>query len=242
MAHGTPDYGPTAALKTVYTALDLAELAARLGSPVTFDRRGNVIWFDDFSGSLCNWKRALYGDDSSAEITNLHSRSGAFSVECIAEATINRYAGLTNTRAVPVLSRIGFELSFSMCDNNWWLELLTVLQTPTEYHEANVYWDESTKKLNYYGNDLLYHEFGPAIPLEYDLYAFNTLKVVVDYVNHKYVRALLNSVAVDMSTYDYRYIVAPATPYLHFSIHNRTREAAVKTMYLDDVIITQNEP
>ncbi len=242
MAHGTPDYGPTAALKTVYTALDFAELAARLGSPVTFDRRGNIIWFDDFSGSLCSWKRALSGAASSAEITNLHSRSGAFSVECITHPTANRSAGLTHTRAVPVLSRIGFELSFSMCDNNWQLELLTNLDTGTERHEANIVWDEPTRLLNYYGNDSLYHEFGPAIPLDYDLYCFNTLKIVLDYTTYKYVRAILNGVSIDMSAYTYRHLNIVASPNLHFSIVTRTQEAAVKTMYLDDVIITQNEP
>ena len=39
----------------VYSLLDLGELAARLGSPVTFDRRGDVAWIDDFAGGVSNW-------------------------------------------------------------------------------------------------------------------------------------------------------------------------------------------
>ncbi|GAI06639.1 unnamed protein product, partial [marine sediment metagenome] len=44
MIHGHADYGAGAPGKTIYSMLDVGELAARLGSPVTSDRAGNVMW------------------------------------------------------------------------------------------------------------------------------------------------------------------------------------------------------
>jgi len=52
MAHGTPDWGVTASKKTIYSLHDMGELAVRLGSIVSFDRRGDVIFSDSFQNGL----------------------------------------------------------------------------------------------------------------------------------------------------------------------------------------------
>ena len=45
MSRGATDFGATAALPLLAAALDPGELAVRLGSPVVFDRIGNVVYW-----------------------------------------------------------------------------------------------------------------------------------------------------------------------------------------------------
>jgi len=56
VAHGTPDWGVTAGARTVYQMTDLGELAVRLGSIVTHDRRGDVIFLEDFEEGMGRWR------------------------------------------------------------------------------------------------------------------------------------------------------------------------------------------
>ena len=49
MVHGTPDWGGAAPKSTTYKLDDHAELAVRLGSMVSYDRRGEVIWANNFA-------------------------------------------------------------------------------------------------------------------------------------------------------------------------------------------------
>ena len=62
MAHGAPDWFGTTPQGMVHRVADLAELAARLGSPDVFDRRGNVLFMDSFENGQNNWSHgALVG-------------------------------------------------------------------------------------------------------------------------------------------------------------------------------------
>ena len=57
MGHGYPDYGTQGPVSTVHSIQDLGELAVRLGSIVTFDRRGNVLWLDGFDSGIGAWSK-----------------------------------------------------------------------------------------------------------------------------------------------------------------------------------------
>ena len=46
MVHTLPDYSTKYRMTNVFGNIDHSELAARLGSPSTFDRRGNIIFMD----------------------------------------------------------------------------------------------------------------------------------------------------------------------------------------------------
>ena len=52
MSHGHPDYGVSTVTKTVAVSTDTNELAARLGSPDAWDRRGQVVRLVNFDWGL----------------------------------------------------------------------------------------------------------------------------------------------------------------------------------------------
>lgn len=62
MPRGMPDWGEYSPQEVVSKLLDNAELAARLGSPVLFDRRGTVIFMDDFNCGVNHWDTVTKGN------------------------------------------------------------------------------------------------------------------------------------------------------------------------------------
>jgi hypothetical protein len=75
---GTPDYASPAAVGqtpsgNVYASSDVSELATRLRPLDTLDRRGNIIFYDDFRDGMEKW----VGVD--ADWSSVRSRSSGFS-------------------------------------------------------------------------------------------------------------------------------------------------------------------
>lgn len=242
MAHGTPDWAEIAPKKTVYATIDLAELAARLGSIVTFDRRGDVIFLDSFEGGIEKWGHFLYGDGAAIEWTSKEARSGAFSCKMTTGKDDDQAATLQGETPYPVLSKLGMEVSFSC------LETLNIFQIQFEVTP----WPNLTLGgLQYLppSNTLKYQdEDGNWQNLDTDLshFAFtrnfNTMKIVTDPLNHKYVRAIFNNNSYDMSTLTLAPARSAIAPCLRRWIRVEGPALANITSYVDDVIITQNEP
>ena len=88
MAHGTPDWGVTAGAVTTYQVTDLGELAVRLGSPISHDRRGDVIWWDDFECTLNKWQTVANGAGSSVALSDARARNGRYSALLISGSAV----------------------------------------------------------------------------------------------------------------------------------------------------------
>jgi len=242
MPHGGPDWSTGGQISTVHTIEDLGELAARLGSIVTHDRRGNIIWLDDFEDGLNQWHR---GGDAGYEVNwnSQYSRNGGFSCQLKTPATDGTQAWITKYTAYPVLSLLGVELSFSYEQNWQYLFLDLRVQLPTEIVAAAIRYNHSTNIFERQTGPLAWAvipdtDFTPqGIPD-----AFDTIKLVVDFVNKKLVRLIINSQEVDLSTLDCYIIAVGGTPVLNSTIKLETDTNAVAIAHIDDAIITQNEP
>ena len=74
------------------------------------------------------------------------------------------------------------------------------------------------------------------------LNVFHTLKVVGDFVNNKYVRLLFDSTTYDVSAYDLSESANSTAANLDVIIKNTNATDFSQTNYIDNVIVTQNEP
>ncbi|GAI49683.1 unnamed protein product, partial [marine sediment metagenome] len=61
MSRGQPDYGSSAVKEVAGTLADMGELAARLSSIVEYDRRGDVVYLDDFEEPVLKWSPLAAG-------------------------------------------------------------------------------------------------------------------------------------------------------------------------------------
>ena len=219
-----------------------AELAARLGSINTFERRGTTVFMDNFESSTLKWVSSLTGTGAAAVRSNASAKNGDYSIKLTTGNAEDNYAKLVHYNYFPVSTRLGFEVSFALGSDIKYFSLWTWSYSGTHeiipqmhyYPQTNLLkiFDENSNPitiasgLNLFEADLLYH----------------TLKLVFDISTNKYVRAYCDKYEYDISEYEYPHQVSSATPILlpEFDVHNNA--AGNHYVYADDFILTQNEP
>jgi len=242
MAHGYPDWGLYTPKKTTYLLPDLAELAVRLGSIVTFDRRGDVIFLDDFEKGIQKWVFAGSGTGAGAVNSTESARNGEFSVKLTTGDAAGDYARLTRYSFPPVLSKIGFEISFTSDANVRHHQWGIGYYDGTNVHEGHIRFDVQNSNLQYYGDDAAWHIFATDIRVYGVTYLFHTIKLVIDIENDRYTRFLFDEKSYDLSAYALNVAGSVLLPCLGMYIEITTNIAANLSIYVDDAIITQNEP
>lgn len=223
-------------------AITRAELAVRLGSVVTFDRRGDVLFLDSFEDGLAGWEPSSYGEGGSAVQSSVRARTGAFS--CLLTAGSDDYhcAAILRWIPYPCLSSFGFEFSFTYQNLFDYLYLEAYLYTGTFYYRFRIRYVPSEEKIQYEDLSGVFQDIATGVPLLSEEHLFNTMKLVVDFVEGKYKRLLLNNLSYDLTDIPV-YRLGGITPaYLYFNIYLEGREDENDKAYIDDVIITQNEP
>ncbi|KKL91542.1 hypothetical protein LCGC14_1893670 [marine sediment metagenome] len=242
MSRGQPDFGATQAKSTGASLSDMAELAARLGSIVTFDRRGDVIDFDDFEGATINWGR----HEAIGVATGLHDftlpKRGS---QCIKLTTVNDPGdakGIGKGLSLLPSGRIGAEISFAQPNDNIifimrfnWFNGITVRQSALKL-------DFTAKTLSYYDSDAAYQVIASDLTFISKEQVYYTIKLVVDYDTGKYVRAILADTEYDLSDYAIRSAASATLPYIGSVFFIYRKASTNGSLWLDQYILTQNEP
>ena len=242
MAHGTPDWDVTAGAVTTYQLTDLGELAARLGSIVTFDRRGDLIWADDFERGLAKWDDFASGAGSSVALSTAAARNGRYSCLLTAGAAVDRYAQIQHFSPFFVLSRMGVEFSFRLPADIGHLRLTANMWDGVNNTRFSIKYDDAADTLYYEDSAGVYVSLATGLVLNTSATLFHTLKLVFDAATGMYVRAILNE-----DTYSLAGIAGPAAasataPVFGVTIYLNGWALAASEAYVDDAILTQNEP
>lgn len=242
MAHGSPDFGATAQKSTVYGLLDIAELAVRLGSICTFDRRGDVIFIDDFEASLLKWQVGSLGIGWSATLNNTYARYGAQTVKMVSSTGVGQYVYITRALPIVVPSKIGLEAAFSLGSSEMDFELHAHFYNGTNKYNYKFKYDTDSKAVQIYDVTAGWVTLGTK-NLRTLGWLFHQVKLVVDYNSQKFVRLLLNESAYDISAYSPEVSGNDTAPYVAVQIYNIAQVAAASpVIWIDDFIMTQNEP
>lgn len=242
MGHGTPDWGLTAGQVTVYQLTDMAELAVRLGSIVTHDRRGDVIWLDNFEDGLGKWDSSSSGAGAGVGLSSARARSGWLSALLTAGSDGSRYAEIYRGFNLPVLSRLGVEISFNVPVAFESLVLqLHVLDGSTRYR-FEVTYDDANNRLDRLNDAGGLTTVASSVILAGWGKMFHTLKLVGDLTTGKYQRLILNDATYDLSDGAAFSSADAGAARLEMTLRVTGRSAQNDTVHIDDVIVTQNEP
>ena len=242
MPHGLPDWGLAGPKETTYGLDDLGEHAVRLGSPHLWDRRGDVLELTDFREGLGCWEPWLGGVGAAVQLWTGHSRTGAYSVLCITGSTAGMFGGLVNHLPYPVLSRWGFEFSFSVGAATRFWEVGINWETPATIWHSEIRLNFLLGSLQYWNG--AWQTFAPCGPLIGGLNPRHTFKFVVDatLAQPEYVRAILNDLTHPMAGMLVNNAGAGGFPVLTVYVRHVTNVASNDEAYLDNLIVTQNEP
>jgi hypothetical protein len=242
MAHGYKDYGSGAPKSTVYAVPDMGELAARLGSPVTFDRRGDLIWFDDFESGIDKWSCAGNGSNYSADWSAAAARSGAFSIRLRPGDSVGNLMNMQRHLPYPKLSKLGLEWSFTYDANLQFHTCTFAAYDGTNVKDGRLSYETSGGLWKYMDSAAAWQNMATGVTLYSALDCFHTVKLVIDFENSEYVRAILNSVEYDLANIAIRTAASSLYPHIVVTIVTYNGAGGTQQNYVDDVIITQNEP
>jgi hypothetical protein len=242
MPHGGPDWGEDAPKETVYAYIDMAELAARLGSIVTYDRRGDVITLEDFESGIGRWYKTVLGTASDVTWDGNYYASGGFSMKMATDTAEGDYAMASISFMYTIPGKIGFEFSFMQLVRGEYLMLDIRVYDGSKQRRFAIRWYRETGLVRYLdsGGDwvTLATQPLPAVVT----YPFFTMKLVVDTINWEYVRLLLNEESYDIGADCYESVDTTAPHnFMSIAIVNDDGGYATTTR-IDNVIVTQNEP
>jgi hypothetical protein len=242
MTHGKPDWGATAGSQTTYQLQDLAELAVRLGSIVSFDRLGEVIYFDDFEKSLPRYTQQTIGTAAAIAYDTSRARSGLRSLKMTAGSDDIAAAILNMRTADLVPSRIGQQVSFSIDDELAAFELLINHLDGADEWIARVKWEQATQHLLIVDHTASEVVVATGIDLDVSAIDWHTIKLVVDMEIHRYLRVKLDTHVFDLSSYALASAGVSAPPRIEWAVANFGRAGHNDVIYIDDLVLTQNEP
>uniref|UniRef100_A0A6M3LZR8 Uncharacterized protein n=1 Tax=viral metagenome TaxID=1070528 RepID=A0A6M3LZR8_9ZZZZ len=242
MSHGQPDFGAYAAKVTVGSLADMAELAARLGSIVTLDRRGDVIFFDDFEAPILNWtgkelgvghEERLYPDKAFMGSQSVYLDPGGemgdstFIVRRF-HATPNQCYGL-EARKYQVLANAYFNITI------W-------IYTDSKVYKAHWVYNSEEEKLFILDSGGEEKEIAANIKTYRLRDEWFPTKLVIDSLNWKYVRGLFLGKEYDLSDELMEEDTTDVPPCIElFAGVDNVTGTPTGVLY-DNIILTQNEP
>lgn len=240
--HGLPDHSSTAAPSVIYPLLDVGEAAARLGSIVTYDRRGDIVWFDDFEHGLGKWTKVLDGTGARADLSLLYQRHGACSALLCAGATTPFLSQITTRTYCPGLTRCGLEASFSIVDTTGYVTLVLYVFTGTRVCLGGLRWTISDQLHQYLDAAGVWQTLAIDQVAYIGAHAFHTMKLVIDPDSEEYTRLLIDGIAYELPALAVLAADNTTPPQIVPAISNYGLTPQTRWVYVDDVILTQNEP
>lgn len=241
MAHTLPDYSTEYRMETVFGAIDLSELAVRLGSPSLFNREGNVFWYDNFEAANLHWNATTDGLGAAVALSTASAYTGEQSLKLTAGSNLGMNAYVTRHFHCPALSSIGMETTFTSNVQMDYFYIYVAINTGARGIFAGLAYDYTNAELKYHSSAGIWTTLTAISLIPADTFAYQPMKLVFDAVSEKYVRAIWGSTTYDMSTLPLRAFNAAGNPAALFYIALYGTAGNNPYTYVDNFIVTQNE-
>lgn len=242
MARGQPDYGAYQRKSTGATLADMGDLAVRLGSIVEYDRRGDIVALDNFEGTVLKWNTPVIGVGTVALDATV-MKSGSQAVKLHTDVAGDATSDLVKYFTALGVMRLGAEISFSDLTDGSDIFFGLSYWNGTSGYRAQLWFQHSSANL--------YAE-GPVSGV-WTLVAnvglirtgetlWYPMKLVVDFVNHFYLRVLFSGAEYPIPTLALPTYGSVGGVYILSLFRLQNVVATNHNVWVDDFILTQNEP
>ena len=242
MSRGQPDFGLYAP-KTIGAGIsDLGELAARIGSIITFDRRGDVYWFDDFEGAILKWQALIVVP---GEYPVLYSEQAGLGSQCVkfeCPASALAHSVLKRNFSLVSTGKIGAEmwLQTSEVDNCRFGFQIRIYDGVNET-TCSFRYDLGAKTIEV-ETPSGWIEVLTGITMSQLGMFFLPIKIVCDMDSDYYTRLIVGNDEVDISEYPLYYVGTTTSKYLLLYPFLSGSSDGASEAYIDNFILTVNEP
>ena len=242
MPRGAPDYSNVRVDQPLGRLYDQGEMAARMGSPVVYDKAGILVWYTDFEHGLQGTVFGVDTEDSKGSLCSSQSHHGSFSIKLDPSDDEGSYVEYRRLAYFLPAGSVGFEVALAMDER------------PDNFHFIIKLYDGTYSlgaRMNYYtetGNweirkaDGTYYTFLSGFKLQYGPTSWHPIKLVIDTTKEKYVRALIGRHNIRLTDYGILKTEDDSLAQLEVGIACYGSSEAHAPAYVDGVIITQQEP
>jgi hypothetical protein len=221
---------------------DLAELAARVRSPVVYDRRGNVLFLSDFDTGLEQFSRSVVGTGAQQIASAATHISGAYCLQMDTSGTTNQVSTATTQIAIPNPdTRMGLEAAFAVPNAEIGFDIvIAVYLNPNLYQYTLTYRTDMDRLFIHSptGSGIL----SDNLKIREGIRAWHRMKLVVDLESNTYIRVMFDEDEFDVSDYAGFSYTTTELDRIDIRLTGYSRDATSRTIYWDDIIVTQNEP
>lgn len=241
MVHSLPDYTSKFKNEKIFDVVDIGEAAVRLGSPSMEDRRGNVIWFDDFEGVSTKWDTTAAGAGASAALNAEYSWRGDNSFRLTTANTTDAFAFMQKRFTPPSDYLVGAECHVRLDEENCYFDLHQQGWTPTDSYLGSMRILPDTYELQIRTGLLVWTTISTDAFTDIYEELWIMLKLVIDWNTKTYVRAIVGHNEYDLSAYNLLSMGAGPEPCHRINMRITTEEDDNHSIYVDNFILTQNE-
>lgn len=243
MVHGSPDWWGNVPDTTVYGGLDTGELAARMGSIVTFDRRGNIVWMDSFEHGLGPWEWSGSGANNAVNLGTEVTMHGSLAAYLHPGEEDDGEALIRHNLPFPVLGGVGFEVAFVPQEHLKSVNIILFIYSGARRYDYQARYDHTDGTVRVCTGDDVYTLVGtPGIQGE-GYHNHCIMKMVANSLTHKYERVIFNDHVYDASAQGVYSLVDTDTKRVmvaYVSVYNTG--VHLFDVPIDYAIVTQNEP
>lgn len=237
-----PDYSKYLPNSSRLSLQDLGELAARLGSPVFFDRRGELVYVEDFAYGLGGWITATSGDGASVSLDGAKPYRHPYQAKLVAGTTLSKSATLGRTIGGWVTGRVGIEWIIAIEENAAYSHYLlnvfngtTLSQTRLQYTDSTKTWSMRNAAGAY--TAVLVSSIGVTGSCMYI-----PVKFVFDLDTGYYCRLMVGSNIVNLDTLAFQQSDDTDVAMLEIAVYLYGTGVVAPILRLAQLLITANEP
>jgi hypothetical protein len=242
MVRGYPDWDRIKKGGAVSAMADLGELAVRLGSIVRFDRRGDVVFLENFQYGIGRWAPVAIGTGAAVATVTDRFMSAGYSMRVTSPSDALFWTAANLTLPYPYLSKFGFEVGVCFGSVFDYLVLLLSVYDGTNQHRGEIRYYYTDSELRLVDQDNSELVLGTNLDLFTGVRAFNVFKLICDLDAKEFTRLQINEKLYDLSAYPLREVASSTSPRVLCQIMLYGLSDENDDVYVDNVIVTQNEP
>ena len=241
MPRGAPDDSDVQKLGLICRLDDMGELAARLGSPMLYHRFGDVVFMETFETGIARWRNVHDGGVISHGLSTDAALSEGLSYLFDANATTACWGKILHYNAPITTPKIGLSFAFYADRSEGKIRFGLEPYDGAKKYAFYLQYDLKTGKLSYRTTTPTWTEFADHGVLYTGYDVFHQVKLIVDYVTREYDRLFIDEEVYDLSAYPPRISSAEENPCIIIDIGFSLDVGDILALYLDDIILTQNE-
>jgi len=221
---------------------DLGEHAVRVGSPVVYDRRGEMVYANNGDTGLSGLMVFLAGTGAAVIPTAEFSLTSGYGLKFIAGSTDSNKAQIVKTNVAPEVSSMGLEVALALLTAWYQVQINLVVYSTDWVRVARVRIRDTEEDVAIKDSDGNYYSIIDTGELDDSWGVFHHLKLVVDFDTGKWDRIMFDEVETDISTYTLEASGASTFRAIQWDVGLYGREGYNDEMVVGRVVLTANEP